>query len=127
MSEARQKDPGRRIHTWLHEQSGAAWQEPAKDRSGTSKMIQTRARPHTQHLAGDSREDGWRGKHEALLVAAEGRGEGRKATAGASERRRVKDPGQGTEIIDGFLHPQHACKCFMSHCHSSKSSIPCRA
>lgn len=90
-------------------------------------MIQTRAWPHAQHLAGDSREDEWRGKHEALLAAAESRGEGRKATAGAAERRGVKDPGQGTEIINGFLHPQHASKCFMSRCHSSESNIPRRA
>lgn len=39
----------------------------------------------------------------------------------------MKDPGQGTEIINGFLHPQHACKCFIACCHSSKPSVPLRA
>ena len=123
----RQEDAGRRVHPWLHEQLGAAWQELAEDRPGTSRMIQTRARPHAQHLAGDSREDGWQGKHEVLLAAAESRQEGRKANAGATERSRVKDPGQGTKIINGFLHAQDACKCFISHCHSSESSVPHRA
>lgn len=88
--------------------SQAVWQEPVDHRPGKSEMIQTRARPHVQHLAGYSREDGWRGKHEALLAAAESRQEGRKATAGATERGGVKDPGRGSEIINGFLHPQNA-------------------
>ena len=39
----------------------------------------------------------------------------------------MKDPGRGTEIINGFLNPQHACKCFISRCHSSESSVPRRA
>lgn len=39
----------------------------------------------------------------------------------------MKDPGQGTEIINGFLHPQQACKCFMSHHYLSKSNVPLRS